>query len=856
MIRMRGVVVEAGMVGLLFAVVGALVLSQVAAAVASPPMDAPEAVEASRAAEARAEQRRIARATPSRRAARIRSRTEHRALDPQQANALARQKFPAFVASPIADPLALPAGAHVREYLNDHWATIEMPNGQKAAAFSQLPTRVKQDGQLRRVRLGLQARTGGYRSENPLVDVRYGNRAPDGVELSDSAIGIRPVGASDVAGEMADDRLFFADVAADTDEILAPAGTGLQVLWQLRSEDSPMLHRLRFVFPEGAQLRLAEEFRSDINVPFGPSQDGIAGAEIVRDGKVLVSIAPPATFDSDGERVPTRYSVDGEVLTVHVAHHGRDLAYPLLVDPEINDGGWNGSQLGASNAWYPEEKLNGGANSFSFARNFERQGLQVGAYQGATYYDGATAGWNWAAPPGASITSARFELLRHIADNSALMTGIYRPGVWESGPAQWGHHFEPATHYHGVSAPTEGNIAFMGLYMYGTSQRLNGALASASGIVFSVSDAHPPQTTLRSTPNSAWTNNRWGAIGYDMTDLGLGINAATVSRVGNDTAIASGITNESCTGIRQPCPTIHNTNGFGGYGYSQQLPYDHDILGEGIHQLHVRAQDIAGNVSYSNNWTAKYDKTPPEIFIDGQLYEERNRTLPANMYRLAIHAHDVLSGTTRIRATVDGGQLVDTGSQACGAGACDMESEAFAWNASAASGTHSVEVVAYDAAGNTSTATWTVTLSGAPSDPNRSTFAPPAPTGLGGGCPPATQRLLEDYDRDPPVRVVNGVWVAATGAGGETTEFFADGSYRVSRCGLTGLLVVSQWVAPIEVPGGIAMLVREETKPIGTAGDFGSLTSDWLPPSDPEFIATWPQYRDEYLAEVIPATAG
>lgn len=64
---------------------------------------------------------------------------------------------------------------------------------------------------------------------------------------------------------------------------------------------------------------------------------------------VVAIVDAPQSLDADGRKVPTRLTVDGETITMHVEHRGEDVAYPIAADPEyrIIVTRW---QV----AWYPE----------------------------------------------------------------------------------------------------------------------------------------------------------------------------------------------------------------------------------------------------------------------------------------------------------------------------------------------------------------------------------------------------------------------------------------------------------------------------------------------------------------------
>ncbi len=62
--------------------------------------------------------------------------------------------------------------------------------------------------------------------------------------------------------------------------------------------------------------------------------DGEGGYLVVnKDGLTIVSLSAPSAHDWEGEEVPTRFVLDGDVLTMEVDHTSGDYAYPIIADP-------------------------------------------------------------------------------------------------------------------------------------------------------------------------------------------------------------------------------------------------------------------------------------------------------------------------------------------------------------------------------------------------------------------------------------------------------------------------------------------------------------------------------------------
>lgn len=206
----------------------------------------------------------------------------------------------------------------------------------------------------------LEDRGDDFAPENPIVDTRLGGEAADGVAFEESGVRIRPLGRdqedlADILDQPAEGdadaertavrkseeleleppksramkpegKLLYPEVEADTDLVLAPLPTGVEVLWSLRSKESPEEQVLELDMPKDADLRLADD------------EDGAEdSAKVVRDGETLLTIAPPVAYDATGKQIPASYEVDDERLIVKVPHRAEDILYPALVDPVIEE---------------------------------------------------------------------------------------------------------------------------------------------------------------------------------------------------------------------------------------------------------------------------------------------------------------------------------------------------------------------------------------------------------------------------------------------------------------------------------------------------------------------------------------
>ena len=261
---------------------------------------------------------------PVLRAERRASRDAFKDLDRSGAWSLAKRKFPDFVGRSDGSPLRLSSGLRAVEPLDETTVRLETATGNPAGiAVSSAPVATLRDGRLELVDLSFVAERGTLSSRRPAIDVRYPRVASGAVALAGGGVSFRPVGATAVDSVAETTELFFPDaLPGDTDYALVPKPQGVEAFWQLRSQASPESVALEFDLPPGARLRLADD------VP--------GGAEVVAaDGSTLAAVTPPMAFDADGTSISLTTAVDGSRLVMQVPHRGKDVAYPILVDPLV-----------------------------------------------------------------------------------------------------------------------------------------------------------------------------------------------------------------------------------------------------------------------------------------------------------------------------------------------------------------------------------------------------------------------------------------------------------------------------------------------------------------------------------------
>jgi hypothetical protein len=119
------------------------------------------------------------------------------------------------------------------------------------------------------------------------------------------------------------DTVVYEGAAPSVDiAVQVTAGGGVRQLLTLAGPDAPKSYSFPVDMPDGAVLSLTSN----------------GGAQVTKDGALVTSVAPGWARDAEGAEVPTRYTVDGSVLTQHIDTDAADV-YPIIADP-IWIAGW------------------------------------------------------------------------------------------------------------------------------------------------------------------------------------------------------------------------------------------------------------------------------------------------------------------------------------------------------------------------------------------------------------------------------------------------------------------------------------------------------------------------------------
>lgn len=128
--------------------------------------------------------------------------------------------------------------------------------------------------------------------------------------------------------------------------------------------------------------------------------------------RVLARVSRPVAQDAQGRAVDVRMSVEGDELWLELRHRDQDLAYPIVVDPEVVDAYvWDataGRPPRSSNTGWTFGTSPGASGRFRGTSwpGYLGDGLYIEWTDLAFYNDGDMGAWYYRAPGTASIYKA------------------------------------------------------------------------------------------------------------------------------------------------------------------------------------------------------------------------------------------------------------------------------------------------------------------------------------------------------------------------------------------------------------------------------------------------------------------
>lgn len=606
-------------------------------------------------------------------------------LSDQAAYRLFRDHFEELANATWRSPLA---NTKVEARFSDHAARVRQ-EGRPQLVLSSLPLWTETLGGRRRTDLNLIDDGAYVAPRNPLAASRFGVLASDGLQVRGRRIGLR--GARAARGITRGAVVFYPNAATDTDLVGLPTPHGVELFSVLRSSASPESQTFNVELGQGEQL-VAGEGR----------------ALIRREGKTLVEIRAPWAFAADGQRLLPEVAVSGNAVSVTLPHRGKDLEYPILVDPEVRDYHDPATDWYTSSSFY--QAVSGAAISdFDWFRgqpagvyNQDGNGLYIWARQGQFYDAGDAAYWRWQYR-GASDTSStyltRAGFYRPILDNYVSTTVTLRLGIVGL-PYYEREQGYDCFCWRTVSAPPGDLIRKTALFGFLRKTSANaewGTKADTIGADFMVGDLDLPSTPTLSGLPAGWTDLTKTPTAT-ASDGGLGIQAfvtGPVAGLGPDQTAAA-----PCLDPWRPCPSP----------WSAALPTP---AAEGTHDLRVYAKDPVNQQSLPATYQLKIDRNPPSLSRSGSLYTGAGGTVSPSA-SVTVSATDSYSGVKSIRFYVGGTEVERyPATDDCSATSqCPTSrSKTFTLPANITPGTYTIDVRAFDALNHgTAPNPWTVTV--------------------------------------------------------------------------------------------------------------------------------------------------
>lgn len=527
--------------------------------------------------------------------------------------------------SPLLRPVNPAAGiTGVVDRPTPETARVDVP-GQARDAIVQTPlpqVARTDDGQVERLDYELKRSGSRFEPKNALVDMSISSDPLTGAALEEVGIAVRPTGSGGAEGLQAGEGVLYPEVEADTDLIIKPVPEGLETFHQLRSQESPEELSLDLRLEPGDDLR-----ELDANA-----------AEVRRGGKRVMRITPPTAFDANHQAVKVSMSTEGDRLVFKIAHRGKDLQYPLTLDPVMD-----------TYYWYPS--ISSGYAHFGFVAGspwkynyYTNQGLYI-LNNGTNYqYAGEQAYWAYIAPPDAWIDYVRGDYLWHEpATNvgSCAFVGINHPttGAWQGdSPIAACYSFWPSSAFI-ANAPsgTRGNYATFGLqFQYSGWSTYWAYFVGRASI--RLQDDHAPAVSFPAPGvPSTWVTSPTATIGASASDPGVGVRTLKIHAPTDQTNFTASF-DVTCTGTynnNSPCPSTRS----GSTGLTNRgagLP----DLRQGSTRLRVNATDPVGNSGSTADTTIKFDTKKPNNDLSGSLWTNRANPLTGSSYSLAYAAND------------------------------------------------------------------------------------------------------------------------------------------------------------------------------------------------------------------------
>jgi hypothetical protein len=614
---------------------------------------------------------------------------------------LLTEVFAAQLEALNGDPGRILSDSQLLEPLGDSGAVIR-EDGDEALVETTVPVRAEDEGRLQKVDLSLEETPEGFETDNAVSDLVLPVKADEPIQVGDEGFEISQSNAADtVASPLGDKNVFYPSLLPDTDLLVAGTTLGAELFDLLRSKGSPEDLMFDISLPAGSELR--------------PGKFG--GAEVVRGEERLIRIPPPTALDAQGTTVPVEMEVQSESISLHVDHHNEDFAYPILVDPIVED--W----VNQGNNWY------GGANWGSLSNGaWTWESNNSGFEKSTCCWEGAYAGLLIKAKANAFFGPEQYlhwiyrtgnpnVIIPHIWlipfnrwDGNCGSTqphdyvGLWTQATgWDPKPP-WANY---AKNFGTISADGRGEALMIGMSSGPPGVWIGcDRVLYAGGVGIWLDDEDLP--VLTTAGSTKWMDATPLRLNVSATDPGVGVRFFEAYATDTSGATQGWTTTRSCTGLYgSRCPATWNL----GETSQPVLNYNPTVMPEGIRKLTIKALDATYKPSTTTNVeTVRIDHAPPTIALSGTVTEQAKLGAELPKYTLAAEATDGVPGSTKdedarsgvVKLTFEenGKYVVAPYEKACATQSCKLFQEVEVPASKMAPGSHTITVKAWDALGH------------------------------------------------------------------------------------------------------------------------------------------------------------
>ncbi len=526
---------------------------------------------------------------------------------------LLRSRFSDELASLEQDPARILTDATLERNLGNEGGAVIADEGQTELMEADIPAEIPgEDGDLEQVDFSLDATPEGFEPENPTTEILIPASPAEAISIEEGALSITQAGADleSSAHAFGEKDVIYPEVETDTDLLVSPLSSGVELFDQLRSPESPETLRFDLEIPAGAELR------ANGNV-----------VEVWQDGKMTAFVSPPHAIDAQGTEVPVTMEVQGNTIVLNVPHREGEFAYPILVDPEVStQNDW------VNNAWYSYHSY-AALEDNTFIDWNNNPGLKTQKTCIYTCFGGSGHGLFVSFPSNGYGLNQQAQWAYFVKGETTYLTGYLINPLFRDDHANCPRSSYPEPHdFDGIWSPT---VGYYQLYTnrapYGNASVYGNTAQSVKAMVFGLNSGNgvslpcwrdiyaggvatymsdpdnPTLDTISGQPSGWFDDSKWSGVNVSAHDPGLGVSNVTLNIEG---APQVTLKPTPCYGTRDsPCPR----------DMSGTIPFNGDNFDEGLSLVKVNANDALSKSSGVQSFWAYVDSTAPEITLSGQL---------------------------------------------------------------------------------------------------------------------------------------------------------------------------------------------------------------------------------------------